>query len=413
MNKNIIIGWTARAIVLILAFVNTRLLIDCIKSEGLAAYSIIISLTPWLMLMNLGLPLVIQNSISRSRGNNEDYRLVRDQAFGTMIVVALALAPIAVLIGWLTHKYLLVNYEFVSASYIIGVILFIYISGVCQLLPQVMYAEHDSFWPNVYPIFSPIWTAVVLIIAKDCSFYDFNQLILLIAFSNLLIPFHAAIRLKIFKRSKFKITILMEQIKSSGGQLLFAFMATVTLSVDYLIMSRTLNVIDVVNYNLTSRLFMAILVVHGVLIAINWTPVSDLMHSNKKRESRESVERLVRQGLIIGFMFGIFILASINPLVEMLTGGEVTSIPVGLTLAFFLYLIIRIWTDTYAMAIQSYGMVSVMNKFLPLQAFISAFGQYYLGIYFGATGIVFGVIISFLVTAAWIIPRKFYLLTSH
>lgn len=411
MNRNIAAGWAARAAVLLLAFVNTRLLIDCVGAEGLAAYTIIISLTPWLALMNLGLPITVQNAISRLRGSNTDYRYMRDQAYGTMLIVTLAFAPAAILVGILVHRYLLINYPFVDVEAVVGVHLLIFIMGICQLMTQVMYAEHEAFWPNIYPVFAPLWTAVILSFARYYSFDNFNILLLLLGISNLIMPLHAARRLGIFNKAKFNLQVAMQQIAASRDQMLFATMSAMTLSIDYLVMSRTLAALDIVNYNLTSRLFTTLLIIHGVLLATNWTPISDLLYASKKTEARQRIERLLKQGLVMGAGAGLAILAGIDPLVKILTGGKVDDIPLGLSLAFWAYVLLRIWTDTYAMAIQGCGLVSFVNRFIPIQAAISVVGQYFLGLHFGATGIVFGLLLSYVLTASWIIPKKFYSIT--
>lgn len=408
MNGNIIAGWAARGTVILLAFVNTRLLIDAVGTEGLAAYSIIISLTPWLALLNLGLPITIQNAISISRGNDGDCITIRDHSFGTMIVQALLLFPITLLFACFAHRFLLVDYLFVSLDAVIGTYLFIYFTCICQLLAQVMYAERDAFWPNIYPVFAPFWTTITLAIALYLEIKQFNIIILVVAASNILMPLHAAHKLEVFSRAKFNFKIIREQLASSKHQMLFATMAAATLSVDYAVMSRILSAEEIVEYNLASRLFLTLTVVHGVVLATNWTPMADLMHAAKQDDARQHLEKILRQGLLIATGLGVMIVAAIDPLAQLLTGGVINEIPLGLCFAFFAYMLVRVWTDTFAMAIQGYGMVHEINKFIPIQALISATCQYVLGLKFGATGIVLGLIVSFLLTAAWMIPRKFY-----
>lgn len=411
MNKSILAGWVARLMVLLLSLVNTKLIFDCVGTDGLAAYSIIISLTPWMTLMNLGLPITVQNSISRLRGVNSDYITMRDHSFGTMLVVAIALSPIPLFTGWMVHKYLLNNYLFVSEIAVMVVYFLIFILGICQLMTQVMYAEHEALWPNIYPAFAPAWTAMVLIIYRNYSDYDLNALLLLIGLSNLLMPIHAARRLKIFSRIKFSLDALAQQLLDSKDQFLFAVMATITLSVDYIVMSRILIAQDIVYYNLIGRLFMALMVVHGVLLSTYWTPVADLIHAGKNKEAKEKVRNILAQGLMLGAIGGLIIVTGMDFMAKILTNGKIEETPLSLSLAFWVYLIIRIWTDTYAMAVQSSGSVSNINKFIPFQASISVLGQYLLGPPMGALGIVVGLILSFVLTASWIIPRDFYRIT--
>lgn len=408
MNLIIAAGWAARAVVLLLSFVNTRLLIDRIGGEGLAAFSIVVSLTPWLALTNLGLPITVQNMISRLRGQQADYYSTRDQAFGSMLLIALAMAPVAILVGWLSHLFLLANYPFVSVGAVIGACLFIYITGQSQLLTQVMYAEHEALWPNVYPAFSSIWTTAALLIANAQGVEDFNLLLVVLSLSNLLMPVHASMKLDMFRRARFEIRETWHQIRAARDQLLFAVFSSVTLAVDYAVMSRTLEAADIVHYNLVSRLFTVILLVHGVMLSTNWSAVAELLHASESGNARRLVERVLKQGLILGGGLGLMILVAIDPAIRLWTGGKVGDVPFALGLGWCGYVLIRIWTDTYAMALLGYGMASELNRYIPIQACISAVGQYLMGRQFGAVGVVLGLILSFLLTAAWIMPTKFY-----
>ncbi len=408
MNKILIVGWGARLVVLFLAFVNTRLLIDCMGTEGYAAYSIIISLTPWLALMNLGIPITIQNSISRSRGKNRDYTEIRDQSFGVGLIIVLALSPVSILMGWLTHRYLLINYPFASSGAVTVIFWLIFIMGISQLLTQVMYAEHEALWPNLYPVFAPVWTTLILLIFKYFEISDFNIVLLVIGLSNILMPIHAAWRLKLIDRCRFSYLSLKSVIYSSKDQLIFSILASITLSVDYIVMSRILDAQSIVTYNLASRLYLTLVTLHTVSIVSHWTPVADLIHTSQKKEARRYVEKIVAQGLIIGGVGGFIIFIGMDFWVDILSGGKVDHISVQLSFTFWMYAILRICTDTYAMAVQGAGHVSKINQFIPIQALISLLFQLLLGVHFGVTGIVCGLMLSFVLTASWLIPRTFY-----
>jgi O-antigen/teichoic acid export membrane protein len=411
MHINIVAGWLARGLVIFLAFINTRLLIESVGIEGLAVHSIITSLIPWITLLNLGLPTSIQHAISISRGRDGGYDTLIDHSFGTMIVMGFVLLPVTGFFAYLIHYFLLTKYPFVAFGTVLGTCVLIHLIGVCQLLTQVMYAEHEAFWPNIYPAFAPVWTSGVLLIAVFYKIENFNFIMLAIAASNMIMPMHAARRMRIFSKAKFNFQVMQKQIINSRNHFIFAIMAASTLSIDYAVMSRTLTHLDIVEYNLVSRLFLSLMVVHSVVLATSWTPISDLMNAGKKSEARTLLEKVLWFGILIATVAGFLIILLINPLSNLLTGGTVNSIPIDLCIAFYIYIVLRIWTDTFTMAIQGYGMVSDINRFLPIQAFISILCQYYLGHKFGATGIVYGLILSFLLTAAWIIPKKFYSIT--
>jgi len=78
-----------------------------------------------------------------------------------------------------------------------------------------------------------------------------------------------------------------------------------------------------------------------------------------------------------------------------------------LTLALFsAYIGLRIWTDTYAVALQALNEVSVMLIVAPVQAMISITAQWTLSQAYGINGILMGLILSFAFTAVWLLPWK-------
>lgn len=410
---NIVAGWASRVVVVLLSFVNTRLLIEQMGTEGLAAFTIILSLAPWLALLNLGFPITVQNKIARLRGHQIDHYPTRNRAFGSMLVITLAMSPIVVLVGWLSHYYFLSNYTFVSASAVIGASLFLYISGQCQLLTQVMYAEQKALLPNIYPAFASIWTTAALLVTQSRNIEEFNQLLLILSIANLLMPIHASLKLGIFRYAKFKIGSAINLILISRHQLLFAAFSSATLAIDYAVMSRTLEATGIVQYNLTSRLFTVVLLLHGVMVSTNWSPLAELLHASKLQEAKRMLEQLLKKGLLLGGLFGVLIMVTMQPITQLWTGGKIDGIPFILGIGWFLYIIVRIWTDTYSMALLAFNMAKDLNRYIPFQAAISVTAQLMLASHYGAAGIVFGLIISFLLTASWILPVKFYKLVKE
>ena len=173
-------------------------------------------------------------------------------------------------------------------------------------------------------------------------------------------------------------------------------------------MSQNLSAEDIVEYNLTSRIFGIVLLINNVIIATNWTPMSDLLHGLKMNQAKLRLDKILKQGLLLGGLVGLFIIIFMNPLITIWTGGKVSSIPLILGISLWLYALIRIWTDTFSMALLGYGMAGKINIFIVVQAFISIVLQIFLGRNFGSSGVVLGQIISFLLTVSWILPKIFY-----
>lgn len=412
-DKATIIGWISRLGVLILSFANTRFLIEALGIDGMASYTIIMSITPWIGLLNLGLPITMQNEVSRLRSQGADIDTFQQHAIGTMLLIGLFLLPMPLTIGWAIHSLLLVDYEQLSLSIIIIAVLLMYISAIFQLLPQLMYANNNAIWPNLYPLISAIWMFMVLAITVIFELTNIGLIMITVMMSNILMPIHASLRSKSLKNFKIDLRVSFRQILVSKNILLFTTIATSVLSVDYIIMSRTLNSTEIVKYGVTSKLFLIILTFHGVLIAVNWTPVSDSINSKSMKEARAKIAGILKFGMSIGLTCGILIIIFQDFIFKTLTGGEVVNTSNFLIVSFLFYTLLRIWTDTFTFALQGCGRVNLINKFLPIQAVISCGGQYYLGGAFGAVGILWGMILSFLLTSAWIVPYHFSKITGE
>jgi len=75
-----------------------------------------------------------------------------------------------------------------------------------------------------------------------------------------------------------------------------------------------------------------------------------------------------------------------------------------LIIIFGFYYLIRIWTDTYAMVLQSVSILKPFWILVPIQALISLFGQIYFVRMYRLNGILYGLILSFLLTVSWGLP---------
>ena len=157
---------------------------------------------------------------------------------------------------------------------------------------------------------------------------------------------------------------------------------------------------------------MSIFSVYSILLLTTWPTISELMYANKLTEARSKVLLTVKQGLIFGVVTGGLLIIIAPWILSVVSTGKVDLVPNIIYLAWLFYILIRIWCDTFAMGLLSIGKSSVINKYVPFQAAISLTGQYMGGTKFGVVGVIFGLIVSFVLTAAWILPWKFYKLTN-
>jgi len=409
-------GWFARAIIISCTFVNTRLLINQVGVEGFAAFSIVLSLTPWLSLLNLGLPYTSQNLIAKHRANGlKPIRIRRSAVDAACTALLLYLLP-ALIIGMVVYKVLLHGYGPLSFFSVAILVWSLIALGLTAIFHQVLYALHRSTWPAVAPAVQAGLTSCLLIVVHQVEFKDgtANNLLatLAIALPILFVFALSAILVGARLRTYIDWRALRWLLYTSRGFLLFGLSGALALSCDYIVMSQMLTGKDIAEYNLASKIFSVILTLHAVLLATSWTPLSDRFFGRDHSGMRQVLLHLLMMGLILVLLLGVPLALGINHISQLLTGGRLENFPIGFAAAWLIYICLRVWSDTFATALLSCDQINVINRYVIWQAIISLLAQLLLGSHFGAIGIVLGISTSFLLTAAWILPLRFYRLTG-
>ena len=407
-------GWTARVVVVGCALANTRLLLDLIGVDGYATFSIVLSLAPWLALLNLGLPSSVQNLISERRARGLQPSRLRRAAIDTAFAAGLLYLPLVLLAAVLVQRLLLPGHGSMSFPLVALLLWALTTLGLTTVFHQVLHATHRGTWPVVAPAVQAALTVAMLLLARHAvSDPDLRQLwaalatavpILTVFLLSALIA-DARPRLKVDRRA------LRRLLHASRGFVLFGFAGTLALSCDYIVMSRLLQNAQVAQYNLASKTFGTLLTLHSVLLATSWTPLSDRFFSGDFNGMRRQLGRLLAMGLGLIVLTGVPLAIGMDPIVELLTGGKIQTLPLALTLGWLLYVAMRIWSDSFATALLSCNQVGVINRYIVWQSLISVAAQWLLATHYGVTGIIAGILLSFLLTAAWILPVRFFSIT--
>ncbi len=262
----VISGWTARALVIILSLVNSRLLIELVGVDGLAVQSILISLATWFSLLNLGIPPAVQNLISRYRAENRDYERLKQTASSSILLIFAILLPFVIGTGFLVKYFVLSRYPIVATSTVVLFCVGLFIAGLSILFNQILYAEQRGHWPNLYPAINVLFVTGSLIAFRSLTIYNLNSVLLIFVTANILVTILGVTQARGYKIGCLDTRILKEIWINCRGFALFASLAASVLGIDYLIMSRILSAQDIAIYNICQRVFMAIFSVHAILL---------------------------------------------------------------------------------------------------------------------------------------------------
>jgi len=401
-----LVGWVAKIFTVIFSFINIRLLIDLIGIDGYGTFSIIFSLFGWFALFNLGLPTAVQNEVSKYRVNqfNLDRLLVAVQSI--LLIIFFFSIPIVFILSSLINNFILGNLYFFNFYSLYSIFIFALLIGFGEVFNRILFAIHKGYIPHSYPAISAFLTCIILLFLKKIDLDNISITILVFFIPNiilLLFSYYYSIGLRSFLLEKQVITDIFQKAKNF---FIFALLATITLKVDYIIMSLVLESKDIVIYNLAMKIFglssflyMAILLpLHSVL--------SELIILNKYNEVIKKIKLNISIGFSLVVSFSLFFLQFNNWIIKLLIGDEQLKIEPLFIFVLCIYFLIRVWTDTFNTVFQSMNKVEILIIALPFQAFISILFQYVLGKEYGIIGITLGISISFLFTVAWFLPYK-------
>ena len=408
MFRAVSLGWISKLIVIILTLINTRLLVDIVGLDGLAAYAILISLTTWISLFNLGIPFAVQSLISKYRVEGKDYREIKMAAITIILWMLIIFFPMMTGVAILVKKFVLEHYSFTTILAVFIACSLILMGALTQILTQILFAEFKPIWPNLLPAMNAILVFVGLLVLSYGQFNNFDITLCISLLPNAILFVFALWLMKETPTFKLKAGNLSEIFRTAKGYLVFSTLSALTLAVDYLIMSRLISVSDIATYNLMSKAFGVILSIHAVLLANAWSGMGDHLHAGHFSEARQKIKGLLIIGLIGGLFAGLCLVFSMEWIMLLLTGGKVVVVSTTLMLIWVCYILIRIWSDTFAMGLMSFNKMSVMNGYITFQGVINVIAQYIFASYFGLSGILLGLICSYVVTASWILPKHFY-----
>ncbi len=404
-------GWGARAGVVVCSFVNTRLLIDVLGVNSYAALSIVLSLAPWAALLNLGLPNTTQNLIAQRRAQGRDAKRLQQAAVDAACTGTLLYLPAVLLLSLPVQRWLLQDHGSMSYASVMLVVWGLTMMGLGMVFNQVLHATHRSTWPVVMPALQAVLTTLALLaVVKAPSMRELWGTLAVTL--PMLVVFLVSARLA---GARLRWTLdwraLRTLLHTSRGFLLFSIAGALALSCDYIVMARLLGSQEVAQYNLAGKLFGTLLTLHGILLATSWTPLSDRFFRTDFAGMRSLLTRLLLMGFALLAIVGLPLSLFMDEVVRVLSRQQVQPLPLALVMGWLAYMLVRIWSDTFATALLSCNQLGTVNRYVVWQSVISLAAQWWLGARYGATGIVLGIVCSFVLTAAWILPMRFFRIT--
>lgn len=409
-------GWISRFFMGFSQIISIAILLNYLGTNLYAVFALFIGLQGWFVLADCGVGSSLQNYISEARANNKNLHLLLSNAaiviWIMLIVISLMFVCVSPFLQYLLlHK--IAPELAVSHSYllILAGVLFI-ATTVFGISYRIFLANHRGYWAYFYQGIGPVFSVLAIILIKHLDIEHFKLPMVLLAwlFPQFLASFFSYLHSFPLKNvlQYLDLKTIKEMLLRGIKFWMFAVSGAFTLLMDYIIMSQTLTDRDIVIYNILFRGFCLILFIYTAILTAIWPEMSELFIKKQWIKANG----ILRNNMIIGMFFVIFcsmlFLFFRHYVISILAPKSTLVLPATAIILFGVYAVTRVWSDSYATALQSQNYLKIFLIYVPVQAVISVVGMYFLSLHFGLNGILLGLILCFLVTSVWLLPIIYF-----
>jgi O-antigen/teichoic acid export membrane protein len=411
----VISAWVARFVAVFVQIASVRVITDMLGMDRYAVFVLLTGLVGWYSLTEMGIGASLQNHISEWRArNNSNSGYSSYIAIAGLLVVLLYISSIAIL--YVASPYIapvfLKNFNFLTKSemvrdfFSVGVIL----TGTAMggIAYKIWFAEHKGYLSNILPAIASVAGLIGVMSLRGYDGQD-KLHVLLIAFlaPSALLPLTVLCVRFIF--------CLREgiEIRSSDLRLLInraiqfwflGLLAAGVFQMDYIIMSQYVSSKDIASYNIVTKIFGLVHFLYGAILVALWPIFAEEIVKRNYSVVTSHIKKCLAIGIIFMLISTFCIAYGMPYILKLLAPTLEISIPVSFILLLGAYYLIRIWTDIYATVLQSMSQLRSFWLYVPIQALINISLQVLLVPLYGLYGIPVGLIISFVLTAVWILP---------
>jgi O-antigen/teichoic acid export membrane protein len=409
-------GWVSRFFMGFSQLISISILLSYLGTDLYAVFAIIIGLQGWFALADCGIGSSLQNYISEARANNEDDAVLLSNATVVSFILLIVVCAVFICISpWL--QYLLLHkiaLTLATSQYylLISVGIVCIATNIFGISYRILFANHKGYWAYFYQGIGPIISVISILVVKYSNIVKYRLLIALLSWllPQLIVAMFSYVQIfpfrNLFKHINFQIirSLLLRSMKFWG----FAIAAAFTLSIDYIVMTQTLTTKDIAIYNILSKGFGLILVVYTAVLTAIWPEIAELFIKRQWLHANKILIKNMLLGMFFVAICSILFLFARDLVMFILVPKTNLILPVTTTVLFGFYALIRVWTDSYAIALQSQNYLRIFWIYVPIQAILSFFGMYFFSLHYGVNGVLLGLILSFLLTASWVVPVCYY-----
>ena len=406
-------NWISRIVSGTAGVISIRFLLQSLGQERYAVFALINSLQGWYSLSDFGLGASLQNHVSQRRAHGKsDADLLQAAGAAALALLVTGFALLTLFGPFVARRYLQ-KFDLPDAAKLeyfalaSGLLIITVIGGIAY---RVWYGQQRGYLSTSMPALGSVISLGAVVLAGRTTDPERMRWCLLAGLGPsalVAIASLGAVLVRSLKHGFARIdrAVLKKLLKLGSEFWIFALMSAALLHVDYLVMSQAVPAEDIVRYNLSTKIFDAIRLFYGAVLLALWPTCTELIAKN----DWSGVMRYLRRYITIG-MGGMLLITPVLVVampyvIQVLSPKKTIEIPWTFVLLLGLYEIGRVWTNTFAMVLQSMSRVRIFWVVTSLNAGVNAGLQILLAPRLGLHGITISLILANVLTSAWVLPR--------
>lgn len=404
----------SKAIIALAQLLSIRLVLSALDVDNYSIFALLSALAAWAVLADFGTGSSIQNFVSEMRAQGkETHRIIYNALIVTIFSMILFIV-FTLLSGPFLSQIYLRNAHFLSNDQkiiIFDLSLIFFIFNIAGIVAQrVWFAEQRGWIANIVPAAGALGGIIGLLLVDIKNFAPPLLGAIIIFYGPAVLISFVAYYIVFPKDKKLNLQIdlnIMRALIDRGVKFwIFAGATIFVAQSDYLILSQTLTAKDIFTYSLMQKFFTIALVIYVAILQALWPICVELRVLQKWDAMDRMVKKYIYWGLSGIFLFTLVFYLFNNKIIKLFSSDQ--EVPLSLIITFGAYYMIRVWTDTYSMLLQSMNDLKPFWLLVPIQGLITIVSQYWLSEHYGIVGITGGLILGYLMTLAIVCPYLYY-----
>ena len=407
-------SWLSRLLTAAISLISIRILLDTLGVEHYAAYAVLMGMVSWFMLADIGTGQSLQNYISESRATKQGYvHYILATAAITLVVVVFIVAAVVLLGKW-PATFLLSQFKFLTEKdkYLsfASVAVLVTIAAGGSFVYRIWYAEHKGYLANVAAALAAV-AALGGIYYVSIADVDNKLLWCLIAanapiavlpVSSLLVRLWTTTQVSAESLKKSAIKILHR-----GSRFwLFNIAAATVLQIDYNVQSQFVPADQIVVYSIGAKIFTIAGFMFSAVLQAFWPVCAEAVIKGDWELIRSFTIKYLLLGIAFVVMFTACIVMFRTSISSLFSSHGLVTIPTPFIVFLGVMYAIRVWTDVFAVILQSMNDMKILLVWAVLQAVIGLGLQILLVPRYGIYGTVAALCLSWLLTVCWVLPIR-------